>query len=163
MDEEERLVQEIENAFSDTSYPSDNTIVPLYNNEPHCAECAELAETFRDKTWKSVPIKTLAGWRGSLSLFTNEAFQYYLPAFLQAALLHTAETDTLWENIFYILTPPEENTGSKMERFLQRISGFTNKQKDVLKRYMRLYLEIETSYEVHGKTRVIEFWKLNDL
>lgn len=160
---EVELVQEIEAAFTDTQYPGDNAIVPLYENQPHCPECAGLANNFRGKTWRSISLETLAWERSSLPPFTDQAFQYYLPAFLRAALLHRLETDTLWENIFYTLTPPEEATGREMASFVGRINGFNAGQKAVLKEYMRFYLETETSYDVPGKKRVREFWGLDNV
>src|SRR5438270_13812260 len=92
----QELARQVETAFSDVPYPGDDAIVPLYDNEPHCDECANLARTFRSKNWQSVPLEILFLERGSLPLFTAEAFRYYLPAFLRAALLHSIkETDTL--------------------------------------------------------------------
>src|SRR5579862_9467777 len=122
----QKLVQQVETAFSDVPYPGDDAIVPLYDNKPHCDECTELAEKFRGKNWQLVPFETLFWERGSLPLFTTEAFRYYLPAFLRAELLHPSETDTLGENLYNLLTPPENENGDKMTRFLERLKGFNS-------------------------------------
>src|SRR5579871_2859987 len=98
------LARKIEGAFSDTKYPGDNAIVPLYDGVPHCNECAELEAQFKGKVWKAISLETLFRERFSLSLFTAAAFRYYIPAYLRGALLYPRETDTLWENNFHSLT-----------------------------------------------------------
>ena len=64
--------------------------------------------------------------------------------------------DTLWESIFYNLTPPEEETA--MASFLNKINGFTQQQVEVIKLYIKLYITLETSYPDPKRERASHFW-----
>lgn len=149
----DNLSHEIERAFAGVENPGKDKLVEY----PDHWESPEVVESFADMHWDAVPLDTLVKHRLSLPLFTAEAFRFYLPAFLRAAVLHPAAVDTLTENAFYMLTPPE-SIGPEMEQFLARISGLSAQQKAVIAKFIKLYNERETSYPDPQRERAASFW-----
>lgn len=82
-----KLRAEIVAAFDGTSYPGNENIVAC--NRGPCLECNEIRDFFVGKHWRDVSSSEL--W-GSLRLaeaevlFTDQAFRFYLPAFMIAGL-----------------------------------------------------------------------------
>ncbi|MBT9554911.1 MAG: hypothetical protein IV100_02730 [Myxococcales bacterium] len=72
----------IASAFSDVPYPGDNLICNLGGGE----EPYEYAVRYRGHDWRALDPRLLDFEGGALSFFTDEAFRYYLPAFLIADL-----------------------------------------------------------------------------
>jgi hypothetical protein len=149
------LAQEIEHAFATSQYPGDDRLV----ENPSYWEAPDVVASFKGKNWQEIPVEVLFTHRLSLPLFTPEAFRYYLPAYLIASVLHPNEVDTLTENIFSMLTPPETE-GSKMERFLKRVQGFTPEQKASIRAFVKLYVDTETSYPDPDRERAMKFWEV---
>lgn len=79
----EVIIAKIEHAFATVPYPGDgNLAAKSYGDEP-----AELEEEFRGKRdWRALDGKFLdqapRGWASALSFFSDEAFKFYLPAYL---------------------------------------------------------------------------------
>lgn len=148
------FVQKIEQAFAGAEHPGQDRLVAY----PDYWESPSVIESFADTAWDSVPLDTLINHRLSLPLFTPEAFRFYLPAFLRAAVLHPVAVDTLTENLFFMLTPPE-SAGPEMDLFLGRVAGLNAAQKAVIRKFIKLYNETETSYPDPRRERSSNFWE----
>jgi hypothetical protein len=152
-----RVAQKTQAAFATNEYPGDENLV----EDSSYWEAINLSEQFKGKDWKEIPLEVLKRNRFSLSLFTQEAFHYYLPTFILASVLHADDVDTLPDNVFSSLTPPEEE-GSDMDEFLKKTESFNALQKEAIREYIKLYLTIETSYSDPKRERAIKFWNDSD-
>ncbi len=93
-----KLLAQIEFAFSATPRPKEREISdPTYDDEG-------TAEYFRGKTWKSGhTVESLREHSSSLSFFTDEAFRYFLPAYMLATIDDPETADIIPESIEFHL------------------------------------------------------------
>src|SRR5690242_3388954 len=77
------LKDTIEKAFAAVAYPGDNNITRCPYN---CAECRRIGEYFKGRDWTGHKIEDLRKNNVALSLFTPEAFHYFLPLFMLASM-----------------------------------------------------------------------------
>lgn len=152
-----KIVQKTQAAFADNQYPGDENLV----EDSEYWEAINLSEQFKRKNWKVVPLEVLNRYRFNLSLFTPEAFHYYLPALILASVLFRSEVDTLPDNLIYNLTPPNED-GLNMDKFLRIAKSFNTSQKEVIREFIKLYATVETSYQDPNIKRVTKFWNEYD-
>lgn len=96
----------IESAFAGVSYPGDERIT----DHKGCLECQEIAAYFRGTSWRDHTIEKLWEHRTALSLFTSEAFHYFLPAFMLGTLGHPREADEIPQSISYQFVPDFHNS-----------------------------------------------------
>ena len=158
LDETDRLKQDIarefEEAFANVSYPGDDKIV----DNPDYYENDKIFEAFRGKHWKEINLEMLFWHRQSLHRLSPEGFRFFFPCFMVGALLHSEETDTLWQSMFYDLTPPASE-GPRMDWFLNVVNLLDARQKAAVRRYVELYVQIETSLPDPSKERALSFWR----
>jgi len=88
----------IESAFADVPYPGDNSIA-LHQD---CFECEELRVYLRGKTWRDLSFPKLHDFHASLPHLTPEAFHYFLPGYMLAAITHWEEVDMIPYSIVQI-------------------------------------------------------------
>jgi hypothetical protein len=148
------IAGEVEDAFANVPYPGDERLV----RSPTYWENEEILEAFRGKHWRDISVKVLFEHRYSLGALSPEAYRFYLPSYLVAGLIHSDETDTLWQNVFYSLTPPESE-GDSMDWFLARIGPLDARQKAAVRRYVELYVQIEHTYPDLDRDRALAFWR----
>ncbi len=135
---EQEIAQEVEQAFATVTLPGDD------GSPDSSARWKEVPEEFRDKHWKALSLEVLSRYY-KVRLFSPEAFCFFLPAYLIAALLHAEETDLLRDEVFYDLTPPREE-GRLMDLFLARIDALDARQKAVVRRFVELWARTATLY-----------------
>jgi hypothetical protein len=89
----EDLVARIEAAFAARPHPGDTEITrctydPVNGGtmDGPCWECVEMAEFFAGRSWRGVRGWELRRYGDANALFTVEAYCYYLPAYLTAAI-----------------------------------------------------------------------------
>jgi hypothetical protein len=168
MDEKEALITQIHAAFANTIYPGDDNLI----NANHCQECADIYEAFRGKQWESLTdVRFLRRYEAALSLLYPEAFRYYLPAFMRAALVDHETADVILDGLEFHLSPPEKDGFLDQESlqkygythtdsWLRRVSSFTTEQKSAI----RAYLEFETYprrwtiKERQEQQHTLDFW-----
>lgn len=148
-----RVATEIEGAFESQPYPGDDSLLSVPTN----LEASEVLDTFRGKHWKNVSMSELFAHRLSLPLLSEEGYRFYLPAYLIAALLHPEEVDTLRENVFFSLAPPESE-GPRASLFLERMNRFDARQKAAIRRFIEVYVQQETTYPDPNRERALLFW-----
>src|SRR5208282_331171 len=77
------LIQRIEEAFAGVVYPGDDNITRCPYN---CSECGRVAAFFKGKTVRDLTNEELRAHHVALTLFTPEAFHFFLPAFMLVSM-----------------------------------------------------------------------------
>jgi hypothetical protein len=151
---ERDIAREIEDAFATVTYPGDDKLVRY----PDYHESDDVVEGFRGKHWRDMSLDVLSEHWFALGLFSPEAFRFYLPCFLIAALLHSDVTGILWETVFLRLTPPASD-GDDMDWLLKLVSLLDARQKAAILRYIELWVQTETGFVDSGRERTLPFWQ----
>lgn len=113
--ETEALSERIEAAFSEVEHPGDDQLVEsTIGDEP-----AAVREAFRGETdWRAVSPELLDGapdgWASPLAFLSDDAFVFYLPAFLMADLRGELSIAAPEVRLCWSLTPQSE--GRKIAR-----------------------------------------------
>ena len=146
-------VKEIKRAFA-ASAAFDGDVV----RSPGYWESPEISDYFSKKHWQEVANEKLLDYRSSHPHFTDEAYRYFLPAYLVVSIGHRlgGEVDGF---TFYSLTPPKDGQSEEMEDFLKRISGFTKEQLSVIRKFALQFAEENRTYLSEDDRRTEEFWE----
>jgi hypothetical protein len=123
-DRKEQIKQAVISAFAEVTYPGGEHVAL----QPETFEGEELDQDFKGQHWRDMAPEALK--RHVVIFFRPEARQFYLPAFLLAALdrLPAGRVDL----DVYVLKPPEDET-----RFRQEYDAYTRAQREAI----RLFLE----------------------
>lgn len=154
------IIHEIEKAFSGIDYPGDERLV---TNIEHY-EADEIIEDFKGKSWKEIPLKLVYKHRLSIPLFTPEAFRFFLPGLLIAALKAPVGSEynpgEILEFIFYNLVPVSDEI-HETTMLSDRINGFTPQQKASVGRFVWLFIESSPHHNELYKNKVSKFWPVS--
>ena len=123
------LKQLIEEAFTGVAYPGDNNITRCPYN---CSECRRVAEYFKGKTLTGYTAEELRGYHVALTLFTPEAFHYFLPAFMLVSLGSYEKGDVLPDAIRFHFEYSQEIQG----HFPVRMSKLSPAQRKAIIDYL---------------------------
>ena len=123
------LKQTIEHAFLDVLYPGDNNITHCPYN---CAECRRIADFFKGKEWRGQTAAELKNYHVALSLFTPEAFHYFLPAFMLVSLDSYEKGDVIPDAVRFHFEYSAEMQG----HFAVRMSKFSGEQREAIIDYL---------------------------
>ena len=126
-----QLRQEIEQVFADVPYPGDNNITHCPYN---CSECRRVALFFKGKTWTGHNGEELKPFHVALSLFTPEAFHYFLPAFMLVSMGGYERGDVIPDAIRFHFEYSQEMKGT----FAVRMSKFSAHQRKSIIDYLIL-------------------------
>lgn len=124
------LQETIKAAFADVSYPGDNNITRC---PYHCRPCQEITDYFKGKTWEGHAVEDLRDHHSALSLFTPEAFHYFLPAFMLASVESYDKLDILPDSIRFHF----EFDLDHREHFSIRATQFSDEQRKVIIEFLR--------------------------
>lgn len=141
------LKQLLRDTFPTAPFSADR---PIAAHE--CEECRGIRVAFADQSPFLIPRATLADQYGSLVLLTPEAFQHFLPAYLDYAI---DETESLVaEFIRYYLGPAEGD-----EFYLERFRLFSDAEKRVVFEVME-FLATRDPFELYGEyhDRARRYW-----
>ncbi len=144
-DEQHHLIEAIKDAFRERSDPGDDPLCgSKYGDEP-----AEYALEFRGLDWRTLHPGFLSYHSAALSFFTDEAFAYFLPAFLIADVLGEAGNAN---PVFHLTRGLSEELSSDRKEHnpgvqqtgtvdwhayaLRRLSGFTPPERHAITRYL---------------------------
>jgi hypothetical protein len=125
------LKESIEEAFADVPYPGDANITHCPYN---CSECRRIAAYFKGKESKGYKAEELLDYHVALSLFTPEAFHFFLPAFMLASLDKYEKGDVIPDSIRFHFEYSQEMQG----HFAVRMSKFTTAQRHAIIDYLVL-------------------------
>jgi hypothetical protein len=123
------LKQAIEEAFADVPYPGDGNITKCPYN---CSECTRVALYFKGKGQTGHKEEDLRAYHVALSLFTPEAFQFFLPSFMVMSLDSYEKGDIIPDAIRFHFEYTQEMQG----HFAVRMSKFTSVQRKVIIEYL---------------------------
>jgi methyltransferase-like protein len=135
-------------------------------------ECVDIQQAFVGKHWSELSQETLIKENSALSFLTNEAFRFYLPAYLSIVVRKFEETDILPDVTVQYLTLPVEaddlnklssvqeesnelqfelsqfimeylsRSNQKVHLFMERVSGLNQQQCQAIRYYLE-YLNHE--------------------
>jgi hypothetical protein len=125
------LKQTIEAAFADVPYPGDHNITRCPYN---CSECGRIAAYFKGKPGKGYTTAELKDYHVALSLFTPEAFHFFLPAFMLASMDVYEKGDVIPDAIRFHFEYSQEMQG----HFAVRMSKFSTAQRHAIIDYLVL-------------------------
>lgn len=126
------LRQTIVAAFKDVAYPGDNNITRC---PYHCSECRRIATFFKGKTGGgNITLEELRNYHVALSLFTPEAFHYFLPVFMLASMVGYEKGDVIPDSIRFHFEYSQEIQG----HFPVRMSKLTADQRKAIIDYLVL-------------------------
>jgi len=140
------LLERIRGAFGTKTCPGCDRLV-----EGDSSEAEQIAESLIGRRWQDLDIEFLCSEHVvRFSLMTQEAFCYFLPAFMSASISDYATAESLARNLVRALTvpPAEELAGSAYaddrEKFLDTMRGLNKEQGRAVCEFLE-YLDI-----VHG-------------
>lgn len=134
--ERESLKEEIEKVFSNVPYPGDGE----YSLSESCdgVERQKLRNMLGGKKWldwKEKPLEAIPPheYGQNIAFLSPNAYRYYLPLFLFAALDSYNEAFQMLMEIISSFTEPQ---GEMKERYRDRVSGFSREQLCVLLKFL---------------------------
>src|ERR1700704_1977985 len=119
------LKQAIEEAFAGVDYPGDGNITRCPYN---CTECTRVALYFKGKGQAGHNEEDLRAFHVALSLFTPEAFQYFLPSFMVMSLNSYEKGAIIPDAIRFHFEFTHEMQG----HFSVRLSKFSSSQRKAI-------------------------------
>lgn len=125
------LKKTIEEAFAGVPYPGDDNITRCPYN---CSECGRVAAYFKGKLGTGHTVEELREFHVALSLFTPEAFQFFLPAFMLASMDKYEKGDVIPDAIRFHFEYSQEMQG----HFAVRMSKFSKSQRHAIIDYLVL-------------------------
>jgi hypothetical protein len=133
--EPDELLAQIREAFADALCPSELTSGPIgYLHDP-------LSHFEYDvRNWPKFHVDRAYRYRELLWVFTPDAYRFYLPKFLIAALDPTCQpvvTESLVGNLF----PPPEDSLQERARFEARVSSLAAPQVNAVREFLRFIAE----------------------
>jgi hypothetical protein len=137
------LIEHIRSAFDATPYPGDGRIVDPPNPDRYRDdEPLGIALAFRGLDWRTIDPEILADCYSSLSFFSDEAFRYYLPAYLIANVHDSELIDTGNAAPVFHLTFGFSMKGSELgwrPHTIKRLNGFSKVEREAIIAYLRYY------------------------
>ncbi|MBX3294924.1 MAG: hypothetical protein KF762_04375 [Acidobacteria bacterium] len=128
-----KLIGQIEDIFPER-IPS----LPLIHHD--CEECFELQNAFAGKSWKEISSELLKENFSKLSLFSEEAFHAFIPAYLIHSIKSLDGDDFVSEFTAYAFLPDElvdEDEGHR-NWWVLKLSFFTDEQFNSILGYLDL-------------------------
>lgn len=130
----ESLKNRIFGAFPDVEQP-DRDHVALHE----CKECCNLTEDFANVKWQKASGELLERNYDKLPLFSPEAFNYFLPAFLIYTLNNFDSCSEVGEFTIYALTPKKKwNQDGMASYWIEKFNLFTDQQMEVIYDFLEL-------------------------
>lgn len=157
----QRVARQIEKAFNEAPYPGDHNIAGY--------EGDEIAQAFKDKHWRDLSPDVLHKYRWDVFLLTPEAFRFYAPALMLAALLHHEQVGTVTDNLIFCLTPQSQeqinnyHAGEYHDYFSRRAAAFSTPEKVAILAFLDTFVAVYPlgyllyNIDVMGST--VEFWR----
>jgi hypothetical protein len=144
----QQIKETIENAFTNTSYPGDGNLT-VHKRGFDCDDCDELAADFKGRVWSEVPLVVVQWHYEEISLFSPEAYRYYLPAYMLASLdpADSEPARSIPNSVLYSLSKPKTSSKSDLTTwFYRRVCGFTAEQQSAIKAFLVYLLDNHDGY-----------------
>src|SRR5258708_38235150 len=111
----QRLIETIENAFSNLEYPGDDALV--VDNDRGSVGAASVRDKFAGLDWRNVGDDRLRDASSDLAFMTPDAFRFFLPAHMIATLRHEDRFWSLHVELVYDMTIRPESRHRFMSNF----------------------------------------------
>ena len=153
----EDLISDIRAAFGFSEPPRDIVTTMGGGSEP-----THIVGYFTGKRWSEITIKKAADDRysGDLSsallFMTDEAFKYFLPAYLLMLLNEIDTADLIVERVFYRLTLPAEEQADRAA-CEKKFDLFSIEQKQLIARFIANQVST-LHYNEEAKKAYISYW-----
>ena len=155
------LQERIEIAFLDIPSPQSNNIVEQQSWAELDLERSSVVNIFQGKDWKDISIEDIIETANTaLHLFTNESFIYFLPAYMNAALVEYEKfNDSIAIDVFINrLIPPKNllfdkktsNNDSMRRKRFEALRKLTDDQKKCVKLFLE-FMDKEHSDDFFDK------------
>jgi len=131
------LVRQITMAFAEVKYPGSDHLVA-----GHSLEALEIAGFLGERPWQDLRLDELVYNHASIFFMTPEAIRSYLPAYLNASVLHYREADQIPDSIMFLLSPPAAGDLNGKARFRARFAPLTDAQLNAIRAFLQ-YLHDE--------------------
>lgn len=118
-------------AFANVPYPGDDNITKCPYN---CSECRRIADYFKGKAGTGYTAEELRPYHVALSLFTPEAFHFFLPGFMLASVDSYEKGDVIPDAIRFHFEYSQE----MQSHFAVRMSKLTGEQRHAIIDYLIL-------------------------
>ena len=112
----EDITRQIERAFAARAHPGEENITRCGYDKKNggeydgpCGECQRMTDFFRGKAWRELSARDLRTRGDADSLFTVEAYCYYLPVYLIAAVRDRKTLDVCVDHLTYRFGPKTED------------------------------------------------------
>ena len=126
------LVSRIRQAFSTRPHPGADNIARCGYDKKNggtydgpCWECQDMTDYFGHRSWPEVPARELRRHGSADAQFEVDAYCYFLPGFLVAAINSPAELDVCVNHIVYRFGPkPDDDWGqNRLAAVTSNLSG----------------------------------------
>jgi len=121
------VIRLIEDAWREVPYPGDDKIFT-----PDSYDDEDIVNYFGGTTWRGHDPADLRAHSSAFAFFTPEAFHYWMPAFMIAAIQHPEEADVVCDRIPDSLSGPHAS---------ERWPLFSAPQRRAVAAYLRFQIE----------------------
>jgi hypothetical protein len=121
------VIHQIDDAWRDVPYPGDEHIFT-----PDSYDDEDIVNYFGGTTWQGHTPANLRAHSSAFTFFTPEAFHYWLPAFMIAAIQNPEEADVICEYIPWSVSNQYAS---------ERWPLFTASQRQAVATYLRFQIE----------------------
>jgi len=138
------VISQIEAAWRDVPYPGDDHI-----STPASVDDDGITAYFRGTTWRDHQPADLRAQSSAFSFFAPEAFHYWLPAFIIAAIEDPGAADVVVQRIPWSLTDGRPSV---------QLSLFSPAQREAVVAYLRFQIERfgDDSWDEREALRVLQ-------
>lgn len=148
----QELIQKIEEAFEEISYPGDDNI-----------GMSDTDDFIGQKEWQSVPLELLLRNQTKIVVLTPSAYIFYLPAYM-CAVLRYPEAEQFLDSIIFSLIPSKGYNPVSISQ--EALSLFNEVQKSVIIEFLEKHnvLFPQSSYNLVPELaeqlqQAVRFWK----
>lgn len=153
----------IEAAFAMTPYPGDDRLVlPNYEQDA-------IVRSLQGKHWSEVSLEALYRHRWEWFALSPEAFRFYLPVSMLAALYHPDEMGVFTENLVFALTPQFDEhiqnyfDGNLIDYFSSRVGALTTEERAAVCAFVEALAQVCPDagmvYDVDLHAHTLRFWQ----
>jgi Family of unknown function (DUF6714) len=156
--EQQRVAARIRSAFAGARYPGDDRLVPQTARRDR--EREQITRDFAGRHWSELGVEFVRRQPEALLLMSPDAFRFYLPAYVLAAVEHSRRSDLAPAAVVQSLTPPSRDAASA-RWFEERVRGLSNEQRAALRGALQviagagLFLEREAE-------QALAYWNRQD-
>jgi len=143
----------LEAAFPLEPRPPDKNIV--YDASGEHDECMQVLADYAGRLWTDVPTDILGFNADALHFMTDEAFLYYLPAFIRKYLREREGADLIPQQLISMLTPGEADPA----RFHFLETRSSNRQKQFIAALLAHVRDEDPFYRPEAEAALSSYWQ----